>query len=315
MDPASGRLWRRSGRRVYEAYATLFDVQTHGWMNVHAAHLNLPLGRGSEAVAMHNVSALLIPYLPALAATSPMFDGELQPSADNRMEWIFRHQAAIPESQGDFLPEYVASLTDYRRRVLQPMYRALQARPGAEVLKHDFFNARSAVLKLSRRALEIRVLDMQECVKLDIAIAVLVRAVLRHYTQRYLKGRIEMPSRELLLADFHATVACGSAARVHAPHLGDSVARGADGRADVRDCLRALLQLCERHVRRDEQGYLPIVRAMIDSGTLSERIRAHLAPFSADPADFQRRTRALYGDLADCLVQNRPWEGRGLELA
>ena len=64
----------RTGRRVYDAYARIFDVHTHGWMNVHAAHLNLPLGRGTEAIAMHNASALIIPYLPALAASSPIFD-------------------------------------------------------------------------------------------------------------------------------------------------------------------------------------------------------------------------------------------------
>src|SRR5690606_17217879 len=117
----------------------IFDVHTHGWMNVHAAHLNLPMGRSQEAVAMHNAAALVIPYLPSVAASSPMFDGSLQPSVANRMEWIFRHQAAIPESQGEILPEYVQSLSDYRRRILRPMYDALDAIPGAEPLKHDFF--------------------------------------------------------------------------------------------------------------------------------------------------------------------------------
>src|SRR5690606_2047387 len=107
MDAREGKLWTRSGKRIYEAYASNFDVHTHGWMNVHAAHLNLPMGRSSEAVAMHNASALIIPYLPALAASSPMFDGQFGESADNRMEWIFRHQAEVPETLGDVLPEYI----------------------------------------------------------------------------------------------------------------------------------------------------------------------------------------------------------------
>jgi glutathione synthase/RimK-type ligase-like ATP-grasp enzyme/gamma-glutamyl:cysteine ligase YbdK (ATP-grasp superfamily) len=312
MDPREGKLWKRSGKRVYEAYSRNFDVHTHGWMNVHAAHLNLPMGRSSEAVAMHNATALLIPYLPALAASSPMYDGVLGESADNRMEWIFQHQAEVPETQGDILPEYVSSISDYRRRILQPMYRAIESRPGSEVLKHDFLNARGAVLKFSRRALEIRVVDMQECVKLDIAIAVFTKSVLRHYTQRILKGRMEMPPRQILLGDFRKAIRCGSAARVVAPHLSDTISRDGDGRAAVRDCLEVLLAIASRYVRRDEAHYLPLVSAMVRSGSLSERIRSAIAPHVGDPERLRQETRHVYGELADCLVHNEPWHGRDL---
>ncbi|MEX2584358.1 MAG: glutamate-cysteine ligase family protein [Gemmatimonadota bacterium] len=312
MDPAHGRLWRRSGRRVYEAYAEIFDLRTHGWMNVHAAHLNLPMGRGPEAVAMHNASALVIPYLPAIAASSPMFDGALQEAVDNRMEWIYRHQAAVPESQGDILPEYIQSLSDYRRTVLQPMYRALDRYPGAEPLKHDFFNARGAVFKFSRRALEVRVLDMQECVKLDIAIAVLVRTLLRHYTRRILTGKLLFPPHEVLLDDFRATICRGSRARVHAPHLEGMVPRDADGRASARDCLRAFLAIAEPGIRRDEAHYLPLAAQIVETGSLSERIRAALEPHSDQPARLRHETRRVYEELAESLVANTPWAGRGL---
>jgi glutathione synthase/RimK-type ligase-like ATP-grasp enzyme/gamma-glutamyl:cysteine ligase YbdK (ATP-grasp superfamily) len=315
LDPARARLWRRSGRRIYDAYARVFDVHTHGWMNVHAAHLNLPMGRGPEAVAMYNATALLIPYLPALAASSPMFDGSLHDPVDNRMEWIFRHQAEIPESQGEILPESIVSVSDYRRRILQPMYRALEGRPGTAVLKHDFFNARGAVLKFSRRALEIRVLDMQECVKLDIAIAVYVRAILRHYTRRVLTGRMTVPPPQILLADFRATIRSGSEARVVAPQLGDALERDGDGRASVRDCLRSLLAIAEKSVRRDEAEYLPLVARVIEEGPLSERIRAALLPYSDDDGRLRRAAAAVYGELADSLVRNVPWPGRSATAA
>jgi hypothetical protein len=74
---------------------------------------------------MHTAASLLIPYLPALAASSPMHDGELQASADARLAWILEHQARIPESCGELVPEYVESFGDYRRSILQPMYAAL----------------------------------------------------------------------------------------------------------------------------------------------------------------------------------------------
>ncbi len=310
MDPRTARLWRRSGRKIYQAYAQIFDVHSHGWMNVHAAHLNLPMGRGPEAVAMYNATILVIPYLPALAASSPMFDGRLQDSVDNRMEWILRHQIEVPESQGEILPEPISSITDYRRRILQPMYDALETREGAELLKRDFLNARGAVLKFARRALEVRVLDMQECVKLDVAIAVFVRSVLRYYAQQLTAGRMSMPPRRILLDDFRATIRCGSRAQVVAPQFGDLLDRDPSGRATARDTLRALNRLAQRAVRRDEAHYLELIGRIIETGSLSERIRERLTPFEGDPDSLRVETKSVYGELSECLVENVPWPGR-----
>lgn len=311
LDPRTARLWKRSGSRIYNAYDRVFDVHTHGWVNVQAAHLNLPMGRSAEAVALHNATALLLPYLPALAASSPMYDGVLHDSVDSRLEWIFRHQARIPESQGDILPEYISSISDYRRRILRPMYRAVAAIPGGEPLKHEFLNARGAVLKFGRRAVEIRVIDMQECVKLDVAVAVFTRSVLRYFTQRILKGRMEMPPHTVLLEDFRETIRSGSRARVFAPHLATASGREEDGRIPVRECLDSLLSVAARYIRRDESEYLPLIEAMIRTGTLAERIRDALAVHVGDPARLREAAHTLYGELADCLVQNQPWRGRG----
>ncbi|MBD0319823.1 MAG: RimK-like ATPgrasp N-terminal domain-containing protein, partial [Gemmatimonadetes bacterium] len=198
FNPARGRLWTRSNGRIYRTYARLFDVQTHGWMNVHAAHLNLPMGDEEDAVAMHTAAALLIPYLPALAASSPMHDGELQPSADARLAWILEHQARIPESCGELVPEYVGSFGEYRKKILQPMYAALDALPDAGAIRHDFFNARGAVFKFSRRAMEVRVLDTQECVKMDVAVAVFVRSALKYLAGRVKAARVTLPPHPLL---------------------------------------------------------------------------------------------------------------------
>jgi glutamate---cysteine ligase / carboxylate-amine ligase len=312
LDPRSARLWTRSNSRIYQAYARLFDVHTHGWVNVHAAHLNLPLGRERDAVALYNASALLIPYLPALAASSPMHDGELQEASDSRLGWIIQHQARIPESCGVIVPEYVTGSSDYRRRVLGSMYRALDGLPDAGALRHEFFNARGAVIKFSRKALEIRVLDTQECVKLDVAVAVFVRSALRFLARRVGAGRLPLPDHALLVADFHSTIRDGSEARVHAPYLRDTVERDRHGRAPVRAVLRRLLEHARRAVRRDDAPYLDMVARMIETGTLSERIRARLAPYQGREEQFTEAARRVYIELADALDANEPWPGREL---
>ncbi len=311
FNPARGRLWSRSGGRIYNTYARLFDVQTHGWMNVHAAHLNLPMGDEADAVAMHTAASLLIPYLPALAASSPMHDGELQPAADARLAWILEHQAHIPESCGELVPEYVGSFGDYRKNILQPMYAALDRLPDAGAIRHDFFNARGAVFKFSRRAMEVRVLDTQECVKMDVAVAVFVRSALKYLTSRVKASRVVLPPHPLLVADFRACIRDGSQALVTAPHLPGE--RDAEGRFYARDALRLLLDGARRAVRRDEAPYLELAARMIETGSLSERIRAELAPVAdADDERFTEAARRIYIELMDCLEANEPWVRRGL---
>jgi glutamate---cysteine ligase / carboxylate-amine ligase len=310
MDPARARLWTRSNARIYRTYGEVFDVRTHGWMNVHASHLNLPLGREPEAVAMLNAAALLIPYLPALAASSPVHDGRLQEAEDGRMRWILDHQRAIPESQGEIVPEFIESLADYRKRILGEMYTALDRFPDSGRIRHEFLNARGAVIRFSRKALEIRVVDTQECVKMDVAIAVFVRSALRHLTRQLLTGRVALPAHGILVADLRATVRDGSRARVFAPHIGDGPSRGADGSAAARDVLRELLAGCRRAVRRDEAAYLELVEDVIEHGSLAERIRAVLEPAASDPPRFRERTREVYEELARCLLANEPWRGR-----
>ena len=310
MDPAKGRVWTRSNSRIYGTYQRLFDLRAHGWMNVQAAHLSLPMGREVEAVAMYNAAALLIPYLPALAASSPMFEGELQPSADGRLAWILEHQARIPESQGEIVPEYVESLSDYKRRILNPMYAALDRLPDTGAIRREFFNARGAVFKASSKRMEVRVLDTQECVRMDIAVAVFVRSALKHFAERVMAGRVHLPPHGVLVSDFRATIRDGSRARVLAPHFAN-VPRDADGRTGVRDVLRMVLDAARRTVRRDEATYLELAARVIDAGSLSERIRAELEPFANDDEAFTDHARRVYIELMDCLEANEPWARRG----
>jgi glutathione synthase/RimK-type ligase-like ATP-grasp enzyme/gamma-glutamyl:cysteine ligase YbdK (ATP-grasp superfamily) len=308
FDPRDARLWTRSGLRIYTTYAQIFDIRTHGWMNVHATHLNLPFGDERETMAMHTAAALLLPYLPAVAASSPVHDGELQPHADARLAWILQHQSRIPATCGRIIPEIVDSYGAYRREILQPMYAALDAFPHSEPIRQEFLNSRGAVLRFARKALEVRVLDTQECVRMDVAITVFVRAALRALTDEVLAGRIEVPAHHVLVADFEACIRDGSRATVMAPHL-------SGGPGPVRQVLSSLLERAQRCVSTGEADYLRLVEDIVAQGTLSERIRARLEPFAGSDNAFRDALRGVYSELADCLVSNEPWTGRRAEVA
>lgn len=310
LDPRKAKVWARSQQEIYGAYERLFDVHTHGWANVQACHVNLPLGRPEEAAQLINASALLVPYAVALAASTPIHDGELQPAVCNRMAHVLRHQDRLPESMGSMVPEYVTSLAEYRRKVLRPMYAAAARLPGSAPLRGEFLNARAAIVKFQRASLEVRCLDMQECVKMDVAVAAFVRWALADLTERLLAGTLELPPHAMLVEDLHAAVKQGTRARVHAPHLAPKARRDKQGRAAMQDVLADLLARARRHARADERPYLALLDGVIERGNLSERIAAALAPHLSDDDGFTDAARRIYVELSESLTENVPWKGR-----
>lgn len=309
LRPSQARLWARSNRTIYKTYERLFDVYTHGWANVQAVHVNLPAGRDDEAVALMSAARLLVPYLPSLAASSPMYEGELQPAVDNRLTWILEHQAKLPETCAQLVPEPITSLAQYRREVLGGMYAAVDRLPDAGALRHEFLNARGAVFKLSRSSLELRVLDVQECPRVDVALAVFTRRALRRLVA--LASRLHEAPQEALVADLRAVVREGSAARVRAPFVDLDAHRDAEGLLPVRQLNRWLLSEAMRRVPGEERPYLELVERIVEHGSLSERVSAALEPHvqRGDP-EFTEAARRVWIDLADCLLENRPWPGR-----
>lgn len=306
--PEKARLWRRSNRRIYETYARLFDVRTHGWANVQAVHVNLPMGGPEEATAMMNAARLLVPYLPALAASSPLVEGELTGAVDNRVHWLLLHQARLPESMARLVPEPLHRYADYKREVLAPMYAAVDRLPEAQALRHEFLNARGAVFKASRASMEVRILDVQECVAMDVAIAWYTRRALKDLARHL--GELRPAPQAVLEADLLAVTREGSRARVQAPHLPLDGARAADGTLAASQVLDWHLQRIQWRVRLQEQRYLDLAAAAVRQGSLAERLLERLLPLADREDEFNATARRLWIELADCLVENRPWPGR-----
>src|SRR6185436_8561391 len=71
MDPiAEMKLWPHEYSAVYEAYNRIFDCRGHGWANLQSMHINLPFSGDEELGRLHAAVRLLLPLLPALAASS-----------------------------------------------------------------------------------------------------------------------------------------------------------------------------------------------------------------------------------------------------
>jgi carboxylate-amine ligase len=308
FDPSDGRLWPRAGRPIYETYARIFPVYQHGWMNVQSCHINLPFGTEAETVLLHNAIACLLPYLPALTASSPVYGGRVGPNVCNRLAFYQSNQKRIPRITGGVVPEFMTSYSQYKREILQPIYRELGRFRGGRRLQHEWVNSRGAILRFSRRAIEIRVLDSQECPKMDIAFAVFTRAVLKSMVQRMQQGRLPLPRRRMLIDDFNSVIREGSRAEVEALHLRAwlNLSRRTPS---ARQILLGLLRQCESDIPKGEMEYYPLIERRIVTGNLSETIRREI---ERRKARSRKRLRAIlhgiYEELAECLQQNRPWK-------
>jgi carboxylate-amine ligase len=301
MKPADTHLWQRSGRAIYETYAKLFSIHEHGWLNVQSSQINLPFGTEAETAALHNATACVLPYLPALAASSPIVEGQPGPSICNRMAFYAQNQRTIPEITGRVVPEYMTSFEQYRSDIFEPIYKALDRIEGAERIRHEFVNSRGAILRFDRSAIEIRVVDLQECVRMDVAIATFARLAIKELVRDLQSGDLSLPPHAALVADYDACVAQGRQARVMAPHLVSSATTAES----------ALLYLLERARAASgpaEETYLRLVESRIRRGNLAELILRETGLDQRAGTVGRDAIERVYDELADSLQRNEPWQ-------
>ncbi|HUW51267.1 MAG TPA: glutamate-cysteine ligase family protein [Sulfuricella sp.] len=175
MNPsAETRLWPHDNTAIYRAYDRIFDCKRHGWANLQSMHLNLPFAGDNEFARLHAAIRLVLPILPALAASSPFAEGRNSGFLDYRMENYRTHQARVASTIGQVIPATAMSCAGYDSQVMQPMYREIAALDPESVLHHEWLNVRGAAPRFERSAIEIRVIDVQECPLADFAIAAAV---------------------------------------------------------------------------------------------------------------------------------------------
>lgn len=177
MDPASEcQLWPHEHADIYQAYDRIFGCHHQGFANVQSMRLRLPFADDGEFARLHAAVRLLLPILPALAASSPIAWGGPSGYLDTRMEAYLTHQARVPATQGKVIPDTASSQAEYRKFVLEPMYQAMAPLDPEGTLRHEWLNARGVIPRFERMALDIRVLDMQEYPGADLAVAAAVIA-------------------------------------------------------------------------------------------------------------------------------------------
>jgi glutamate---cysteine ligase / carboxylate-amine ligase len=210
MDPArETRLWPRDND-IYRAYDRIFGCSAHGWANVQSVHINLPFADDEEFARLHAAVRLALPIIPAIAAASPFADGRGTGWLDYRLHAYAGNAPQLPQMNAEMIPEPVANCSDYQRHILDPLYAALAPHDPDRLLRHEWVNARGAIARFERSAIEIRVLDAQECPAADVAIAA---AIIDLVWLLYRDGAAALPTAELA-AILRACMRDGEHARI-----------------------------------------------------------------------------------------------------
>jgi hypothetical protein len=143
---------------------------------------------------------VIVPVLPALTAASPYVDGRAAGTLDCRLEAYRTNADAVPEMNGDMVPEIVSTRAEYEQRILKPLYRAIEPHDPEHILQYDWLNARGVIARFDRSALEIRVMDTQECPQMDVGIAALVTDLAQWlYERRFIRAgsQTQLPTKML----------------------------------------------------------------------------------------------------------------------
>lgn len=298
-------IWPHGDREIYEAFDRIFDCRGHGWANLQSAHLNLSFANDDEFGRLHAAARALLPLLPALAAASPFVDGHHPGTLDTRIDVYRGNARRIPSITGAVVPEPVFTRRDYAA-LLETIYADLAPLDTTGTLRHEWVNSRGCIARFDRMALEVRLLDVQECPRADLAVAAAVSGTLRALCdpaaphQARLRGLETARLAELLAR----TLADADAVKL-----------------DDRDYLRALglegaprsagevwRALVDRHVtgKPEAREHAAALEVLLEEGCLARRIlrRTGIAPTRAALA-------STYRELADCLREGRLFRAAG----
>jgi carboxylate-amine ligase len=309
MDPArETRLWPHDHSPVYEAFNRIFDCRGHGWSNLQSMHINLPFRGDGEFARLHAAIRATLPLLPALAASSPLMDGRLTGTLDNRLEVYRTNARRIPSVSGMVVPEPVYSRAEYEKDLLGRIYHDLALHDPEGILRNEWVNARGAIARFDRDAIEIRVLDTQECPAADLAFARLIVAVVQALTEEAWYGMRQL--RELdtttLLHSFELCVRDADEAVIIDRTLPRIFGFPERGRCLARELWQHLQETLLPHPPAEDAA---IYRLYLNQGTLARRIVRALEQESGSRPESPDRTtlHQIYGRLCDCLERGEPF--------
>ncbi len=303
MDPTvETQLWPHEGSEIYREYDRVFDCRSHGWANVQSVHLNLPFDGDDEFARLHAATRIVLPLLPALAASSPILDGRYTGLLDTRMMLYADHCARLPVLTGDLIPERVFDQSNYEREIYQRIATETAALHLSPDMKVEFLNARGAIARFDRGSIELRVMDVQEYPGADVAICAAVSALIRSLCDE--KWSSFEQQKQMPTLDLRQVLDATSARAEHAVIDNPSLLNHFGIHQSTPTGQQVWTTILDR-LRREDAAVADLfapLQIILESGTLASRICTALGP------EFSTESLAdVYREVAESLKQWEPF--------
>jgi gamma-glutamyl:cysteine ligase YbdK (ATP-grasp superfamily) len=206
----------------------------------------------------------------------------------------------IPQVAGKIIPEAVYSEADYQRKIFTPMYQAIASHDPEGILCHEFLNARGAIARFDRGAIEIRVLDIQETPLADLACAQLIVSVIKALTESREAELQQQMNWEVdpLAAIFQDVIRYGEQAVISDPEYLSLFGLG-PGKIQVRELWQHLAMGCADKAHWDSDFETPL-QTILEEGPLARRIEKAMA------GDYRHEhLKEVYSRLCNCLAKHQ----------
>lgn len=284
LNPRDARPWTDDPHGIYATYRRIFETSAHGFANLQSIHINLPFADDEEFARLHEAVRLVLPIIPALAASSPVVEGRLAAAKDYRLVSYRDNARGYPLVAGDIIPTRIATPAQYQAQILEPLYHSLEDVDREGVLRHPWLNSRGAIPRFDRNAIEIRLTDTQESVAADLAVA---QAIVGLVKQLYDDDRL-----------LRVHIATETLVRI----LGDCIVKGEEtiitalDYLDMFNCGSATSAggIWRRSLAESEVEAAAPLRA----GTLATRLEKALGDCPS-----MEQICCVYQELCDCLVR------------
>lgn len=306
MDPARElRIWPHEYTEVYRTFDRIFGCAGHGWANLQSTHVNLPFRGDGEFFRLHEAVRMVLPLIPALAASSPVLDGGPGSALDNRLVAYMGNARRVPSVTGDVVPERVRSRAEYRREILERIYRDLAPLDPEGVLRHEWVNARGAIARFGRGSVEIRVIDTQECPLADLAVVAAVVGAVRFLAE----GPLRDPEAaadvrgESLAGVLQGTTQDGERARVEPLAYRAVLGMESPDVPTAGEVWRHLVEVGVGTWPGAHEWATPL-ELILEEGPLARRILRALGEWRG-----RERLEPLYRRLAHCLARGELFRG------
>jgi gamma-glutamyl:cysteine ligase YbdK (ATP-grasp superfamily) len=298
MDPhRETTLWPHENTEVYRTFDRIFGCSGHGWANLQATHVNLPFANDEEFARLHAAVRVVLPLIPGIAAASPFQDGKAGPALDGRLVAYRSNSRKVPSVAGLVVPEPSSSEEHYEREVLGRIYADLAPHDPEGVIRHEWANARGAIARFSRGAIEIRVIDAQECPTADLAVVAAIVEVVRALTDGRLADRdIEAdPATDMLARVLERAISEGERAVIEERDLLELLGM----RKDALPLGELWARLLDAYPPDDpEREWTGALQTILDQGPLARRMLAVAGP-APGSASLRRVAEALCRSLAE----------------